>query len=214
MKITTIHVPSFKGHRRRALWPRILLALVLAGALAFAALFGLVMQGARDQISGEPEVMVILGCQVKPWGPSILLQDRLDEALDYLEEHPDLLVVVTGGQGPDEHISEAQAMFDYLTQQGVPAEQILLEETSHNTYENLTYTRDLLKEAGLEDRMDQVILVSNGFHLTRTRMLFDRVWEGEYTLSTLAAPSSHVPSRLKMYVREPLALVKSYLLDR
>ena len=214
MKITTIYVPSFKGRRRRPLWPRILLALVLAGALAFAVLFGLVMQGARDQISGEPEVMVILGCQVKPWGPSILLQDRLDEALDYLEDHPGLPVVASGGQGSDEHISEAQAMFDYLTRQGVPAEQILLEEASHNTYENLTCTRDLMKEAGLEDKMDQVILVSNGFHLTRTRMLFERVWEGEFTLSTLAAPSSHVPSRMKMYVREPLALVKSYLLDR
>ena len=59
-----------------------------------------------------------------------------------------------------------------------------------------------------------MLVVSNGFHLTRVRMLFDRSWEGTYTLSTLAAPASHTPSRLKMYIREPLALVKSFLLDR
>ena len=54
--------------------------------------------------------------------------------------------------------------------------------------------------------------MSNGFHLTRARMLAERT--GFEEVSTLAAPSSHVPSRLKMYVREPLALVKSFLLDR
>ena len=55
-------------------------------------------------------------------------------------------------------------------------------------------------------------MVSNGFHLTRARMLAGRFGYGE--ISTLAAPSSHLPSRLYMYIREPLALVKSFLLDR
>ena len=94
------------------------LALLLAGALAFGALFGAVMYGAYDHIQGEPRLMVILGCQVKPWGPSILLQDRLDTALAYLQDHPDMTVVVSGGQGPDEPTSEAQAMADYLTRVG------------------------------------------------------------------------------------------------
>ena len=60
----------------------------------------------------------------------------------------------------------------------------------------------------------KVLAVSNGFHLARIRMLWAREWEGPYTLSTLAAPSSHLPSRLSMYLREPLALAKSWLLDR
>jgi len=208
-----LEVSNYKG-RRRSKWVKILCALLLAGALTFAALFAAVMHGSYDHISGEPEVMVILGCQVKPWGPSILLQDRLDEALDYLKEHPDMTVVVSGGQGADEPSTEAQAMYDYLTAAGIPAERILMEDQSHNTVQNLRYTLALLKEKGQEDKLDQVLVVSNGFHLTRVRMLFGRVWEGEYTLSTLAAPSSHVPSRLKMYIREPLALVKSFLLDR
>ncbi|MGN8897052.1 YdcF family protein [Flavonifractor sp. HCP28S3_F3] len=199
--------------KRKPLWLKVLLGLILAGVLAFGALFGAVLYGSYDHVQGDPQVMVILGCQVKPWGPSILLQDRLDKALDYLEDHPDLTIVVSGGQGPDEHISEAQCMYDYLTEHGVDGDQILMEDQSHNTVENLRYTVDLLTEEGYDPTAD-VVVVSNGFHLTRVRMLWSRVCGGDYNLSTLAAPSSHVPSRLKMYIREPLALVKSFVFDR
>lgn len=194
-------------------WLRALLGLLLAVLLAFGALLGAVLYGAYDHIQGDPQIMVILGCQINPWGPSVLLQDRLDKALDYLEDHPDMTVVVSGGQGPDEHISEARCMYDYLTEHGVDEEQILLEDRSSNTVENLRYTMELLADEGYDTTADMVV-VSNGFHLTRVRMLWDRAWEGDYTLSTLAAPSSHIPSRLKMYIREPLALVKSYFFDR
>lgn len=198
--------------RRKPAWLLALLAVILVLALGFVVLLGLVLTGARDSVTGQPQVMVILGCKVESWGPSVLLQDRLDKALDYLEDHPDLTIVVSGGQGPDEHQSEAQCMFDYLTDHGVDGDQILLEDQSHNTWENIRFTQELLEQEGVD--ASQVVVVSNGFHLTRVRMLWGRVWEGEYTLSTLAAPSSHVPSRLKMYIREPLALVKSYFFDR
>ncbi|OUQ61037.1 hypothetical protein B5E56_05505 [Flavonifractor sp. An112] len=200
------------GGRRKPVWLLALLAAVLAALLSFAVLLGVVLSGAHDSITGEPKVMVILGCKVESWGPSILLQDRLDKALDYLEDHPDLTIVASGGQGPDEHQSEAQCMYDYLTDHGVDSDQILLEDQSHNTWENIRFTQALLREKEVDT--SQMLVVSNGFHLTRVRMLWDRAWEGDYTLSTLAAPSSHIPSRLKMYIREPLALVKSYFFDR
>jgi len=210
MKRPKLEVFSYKGGRRPR-WQKALLALVLAGVLTFSALLGAVLYGSYDHIEGEPEIMVVLGCMVYPWGPSILLQDRLDEALDYWEAHPEMTVVVSGGQGPDEHISEARAMYDYFVAQGMPPEQILLEERSSNTIQNLRYSRQLLEGEGY-DLSDGVLVVSNGFHLTRARMLAAREGYGE--ISTLAAPSSHLPSRLKMYVREPLALVKSFVFDR
>lgn len=205
-----IEVPSYKG-RRYQRWIRVLLVLVAAGVLCFAALFGAVIYGSYDHIQGEPQVMVILGCQVKNDGPSQLLRDRLDEALSYLADHPDLTVVVSGGQGPDEPSTEARAMADYLMEEGVEEDQILLEDQSHNTVQNFRYTAQLLEEQGYDLENTQVLVVSNGFHLTRARMLAERT--GFEEVSTLAAPSSHLPSRLKMYIREPLALAKSFLFD-
>lgn len=198
---------------RRALRAAVAAAILLA-CMAFGVLEGLVLSGDRSEIKGSPKIMVILGAQVKPWGPSVLLQDRLDTALDYLEDHPEMTVVVSGGQGRDEHISEARCMYDYLTAHGVDGGRILMEEQSHNTWENLNNTFALLKQGEHRDEMGQVLVVSNGFHLARVRMLFGRVWEGTYQLSTLAAPSSHLPSRVNSYVREAPALLKSWLLDR
>lgn len=194
-------------------WIKALIALICVGVLAFSALLGAVLYGSYDHVRGDPQVMLILGCQVKPWGPSILLQDRLDKALEYWEDDPGITIVVSGGQGPDEHIPEAQAMYDYLVEHGVDGEQIIQEDQSHNTIQNLTYTMQLLEEEGYDTTADMVV-VSNGFHLTRVRMLWERVFGSDDNLSTLAAPSSHVPSRFKMYIREPLALVKSFIFDR
>ena len=106
---------GYGGKRRKFLWklPLILLGM---GLLLFGALEVFVTLHDGSNIVGEPKVMVIFGCQVKPDGPSILLRDRLDTALDYLEAHPDMTVVVTGGKGDDEHMSEAQCMYNYLTE--------------------------------------------------------------------------------------------------
>ena len=205
-----IELASYKGKRLNPI-VKVLLSLVLLGALVFGALLGQVLSGAHDDVSGSPQVMIILGCQLHDWGPSIMLQDRLDKALEYLEDHPDMTVVVSGGQGENEPATEAQGMADYLADHGFARENIILETQSHNTHQNLTYSARHLEEAGV-DIKSGVMIVSNGFHLTRARMLAGRA--GFENISTLAAPSSHVPSRLKMYIREPLALVKSFLLDR
>lgn len=198
---------------RRAL-RRAVAAAVLLGAALFGILEGLVLSGDHSEIGGAPRVMVILGAQVKPWGPSVLLQDRLDTALAYLEDHPEMTVVVSGGQGRDEHISEARCMYDYLTARGVAGERILLEEDSHNTWENLNNTFALLKAEGCNLSAEEILVVSNGFHLARVRMLSGRVWEGTDRPSTLAAPSSDLSARINSYVREAPALLKSWLLDR
>ena len=120
-------------------------------------------------------------------------------------------VTFAGGQGDNEPVTEARCMADYLMERGVEEDQLLLEERSHNTDQNLRYSRELLEAEGC-DLSQGVVVVSNGFHLTRARMLAERA--GYDSVSTLAAPSSHLPSRLHMYVREPLALVKSFFLDR
>ena len=205
-----IEVASYKGKRLHPV-VKVFLVLVLLGTLVFGALLGLVLGGAHDCIDGDPQVMIILGCQLHDWGPSVMLQDRLDKALDYLKDHPEVVVVVSGGQGENEPTSEAQGMADYLADHGFARENIILETQSHNTHQNLTYSARHLEETGVDIR-EGVVIVSNGFHLTRAKMLAGRT--GYENVSVLAAPSSHTPTRLKMYIREPLALVKSFVFDR
>ena len=205
-----IEIVSYKG--RRCHWLlKALVVLAAAGCLCFAILLGQVLSGARDDVKGDPKAMVILGCQLHDWGPSIMLRDRLDKALEYLEDHPDITVVVSGGQGENEPTTEAQGMADYLVEHGFARENIVQETLSVNTWQNLTYSARHLEEVGY-DLKDGVIIVSNGFHLARAKMLAGRV--GFENISVLSAPSSHVPTRLKMYIREPIALVKSFVLDR
>ena len=190
----------------------VLLTLVLAGAICFLILFIIVLAGGHDDVQGDPKIMVIFGCQLRDTGPSVLLKDRLDTALAYLEEHPDMTVVVSGGQGTNEPTSEAQGMYDYLTAHGVDGGHILLDDRSFNTRENVAYSLEALTDGGYDTDCG-VVLVTNFFHVARARMLWERA-DGAAPVSVLAAPSSHLPSTLKMYVREPLALVKSFFFDR
>lgn len=222
---TTWDGRSGYGGKGRHLLRKAVLLLLALGVLCFAALEVYIGVHSRDKIVGEPEVMVIFGCKVETWGPSILLQDRLDAALDYLEDHPDMTVVVTGGKGDDEHQSEAKCMYDYLTAHGVKGENILLEDQSRNTWQNVNYTLDLMGEVGMTYNITtgevggmspggEVLLVSSGFHLSRIEMLWARAGGRADNVSTLAAPVSHKPSAVQMFFREPLALVKSFVFDR
>lgn len=204
---------GYRGKRGHIVRNTLLILLVL-GVLLFAGLQIHIGLHSRNSIQGEPELMIVFGCKVEAWGgPSMLLQDRLDTALDYLEKNTDTVAVLTGGQGKDESMTEAQAMANYLMEHGIAQERLLLENNAHNTWENVNCTLKLLEENGYEATQD-VILVSNGFHLARTTMLWERAVGEDVTISTLAAPVSHFPSAVQMFFREPLALVKSFVFDR
>ncbi|NCB63448.1 MAG: YdcF family protein [Clostridia bacterium] len=190
---------------------RSLAALAALLIVGFGILEVVIITGDRTERKEEPDAVVVLGAQVYSWGPSILLGDRLDTACDYLKDHPDIPVIVSGGQGPDEHATEASVMRDYLLAKGVDPGRIWVEEKSHNTNENLRYTRELLEARGIDPGAAHLTVVSNGFHLTRVRMLAER--QG-LNISTLAAPSTHFPSKVQSYIREAPALVKSWIFDR
>ena len=203
---------SYRGRAGGARkWLIAFLALILAGAVCFLIPLIAVLAGGHDDVQGDPRIMVIFGCQLREDGPSVLLKDRLDTALAYLEERPDMTVVVSGAQGTNEPTSEAQGMYDYLVQHGVDGERIILEDRSFNSKDNVAYSLEALA-AGGHDTSGGVVLVTNFFHVTRVRMLWERAG-GAGPVSVLAAPSSHLPSTLKMYIREPLALVKSFFFD-
>ena len=101
--------------------------------------------------------------------PSPQLENRLEAAYAYHLRNPDALLVVSGGQGDGEAISEALAMERWLISRGVPADRILREEASTSTYENLTNAKALLDERSA--RPCRVALVTSDYHVYRASRL-------------------------------------------
>ncbi|GAA1292511.1 YdcF family protein [Saccharothrix xinjiangensis] len=148
--------------------------LVVAAYVAF--LFGSlllysVVYGSVGRRSGFDAVVVLgaglIGDRVPP-----LLASRLDRALRLYRREVDAgrapLVVVSGGQGPDEAVPEAVAMAEYLERRGVPAGSIVLEDRATTTQENLAYSAELLAERGWTGR---AVAVTNNFHVFRAAVV-------------------------------------------
>ena len=83
------------------------------------------------------DFIIVLGAQVRGKKITNSLKRRLDKGAEYLKENPKTRVIVSGGQGKGEDVTEAFAMAQYLVSHGVDGERIFLEEKSRNTYENL-----------------------------------------------------------------------------
>ena len=152
-------------------------ALVLAGAVICAvALTALVLtcmiiRAALTRPDPSANV-IVLGCEVKGDQPSRMLTARLETAIAWLQDHPDVYCVVSGGTGEDEMISEAECMYRYMTAHGIAPERIIREDRSGSTRENISFSIQKLKEAGLlpaSGSMEgaQIAVVTNEFHTCR-----------------------------------------------
>ena len=100
----------------------------------------------------DKDAIIILGCKIKKDGTlTNLLKSRVDRALDFAKmqkekANKDIIFVPSGGKGNDESISEAQAMKNYLLEKGINENNILVEDKSKNTYENIKFSNSLIKE--------------------------------------------------------------------
>lgn len=98
----------------------------------------------------DKDSIIILGCQIKKDGTlTKLLKGRVDRAIEFGKMQKsatgkDIIFVPSGGQGADEIISEAQAMKNYLIEQGIKEENILVEDKSKNTYENIQFSNNII----------------------------------------------------------------------
>lgn len=186
------------------------LALLLAG---FCVLEGVILVGGHPSKDQDGDVLLILGAQVYHSGPSPVLKQRLQAALDYIDTHSDenFPIIVSGAQGQNEWETEAHAMETYLVAHGVEKARIYQEDQSYNTYQNLDNSARLLQSLGYDLDNTRVMVVSNNFHLTRVRMLASRCG---LNAGTVSAPMPEWSSTLFSYTREAPALVKSFLFDR
>ena len=108
--------------------------------------------------TGKTDCIIVLGAQVKGIKITDSLKRRLDRAVRYLREFPETKVIVSGGKGPGEDITEADAMGDYLISCGIDPGRIVRENRSASTRENLRYSGKYT-----DPEHDSVGIVTNGF---------------------------------------------------
>ena len=187
---------------------RLILGLLIVGLLVLGVTQGMIWSShTQDDSAQAVDYVIILGAKLDGQRPMLALQYRLETALAYLERHPSAKAICSGGQGRDEVISEAAVMGQWLENQGINKDRILLEDQSHNTFENFLYSARLIERDGGSPK---VAIATSGYHLYRARLLARR--HGLEPI-LLAAKTPRI-IWLQAYLRETLALIKSYFLDR
>ena len=148
------------------------------------------------------DYVLVLGARVIGEKPSELLQERIDTAAAYLKENKHTVAIASGGQGPDEGISEALAIKNGLMEKGIEEERIILEDESSRTVENVKFSKEIMEQYDGEG-----IIISNYFHIYRAKMIAE---DFGFTLYSIPADTPDNVT-LKYYVREYLAITKYFL---
>ena len=148
----TLACVAFFGYKVLPKWLKGVLcagmSFFLATYIAFFSYSLATAASSKARFDALPEdeqlTVMIFGCYVRGEEPGRTLTTRLDAALSLLKRYPNADCIVSGGQGSNEAISEAEAMRRYLVSCGIAEERITLEDRSTNTSENLEYTFAIL----------------------------------------------------------------------
>lgn len=144
--------------------------LLLCGLALFSFTEYHIIQASFGTPDAEAEYLVVLGAKVRDDGPSVSLWDRINAAADYLKAHEDTIAIVSGGQGEDEPITEAQCMHDELVKLGIDESRIWMEDKATSTDENMRFTLDLIEEK-TGTRPEKLAILSSEYHLYRSSLM-------------------------------------------
>ena len=202
----------------------------VAGVAILAVLCVLVFLGAASPDKQNLDYVIVLGARVKEHTVSNSLKMRLDKAIEYVEDNPDTVLVLSGGRGPGESVSEAEVMCQYLEYNGVRPEQLLIEDQSVSTVENIAYSKIVIEEHRNKDKKELVplsrrttsvpyaiapdkpleigVLTSN-FHIYRARLTAEK-WgiDNVYGISADSDPVLFI----HLCVRECASIIKDRLM--
>lgn len=219
-----------KYPERVELWIPVSLVTLCASGLVILLVVQILIFG-RIPATAESglDYVIVLGAGVKADGLSKTLRLRLDKAVEYVAENPETVLVLSGGQGVGEPVAEAIAMQEYLAEQGVSAEQMLLESRSHSTLENIVYSRNLIEQDREEkkaqwqkrrpgtafpamevaDKPTRIGIITSNFHLFRASMIAHK--QGMTDVRGIAAESDRV-LMIHFCLRDCLAILKDRLM--
>lgn len=183
--------------------------LISLSGIGFILFWGItgkwLADGLKPEANGTYDYAIILGAKVNKEVPSVSLQYRLDAALTYALEYTHVQLVLSGGQGPGEDITEAEAMKRYLMNNGIAEDRLIMEDASTSTYENIAFTLEKIPT-----EIHGITLITSDYHLTRAKWLA-RTFDLETDVVAAKTPKV-VEAKLRM--RERLALLKTKVVGK
>lgn len=192
------------GRMKKSVVKKILAGLMIASLCACAVLEIPIIRGAVSEPDSNADYVIVLGAKVNGTRPSRVLRQRLDTAIEYAEQNSDSEIIVTGGKGTDEDISEAEAMKNYLVKKGISGDRIITENKAADTGENLEFSKDIIG-----DTDKSIVIVTSDFHMYRAVKIAEQT--GFTCISGLPARTDAglVPN---YYVREAFGVIKYFVL--
>jgi uncharacterized SAM-binding protein YcdF (DUF218 family) len=193
--------------KRKSNSKKVIAIILIVAVLQFLAVEGLLVFNSGSEPLQHTKYLVILGAGLNGEVPSTALNERLKAGLAYLVKYPDTQVVVSGGRGRGESITEAEAMRKYLLSKGVSEDRILVEDHATITMENFKYSKQLIEQK-TGKALHEVTFVTNSFHIFRANMVASRNGLTAYAIS-----GRTVEVVVPLYIREYFAFIKSFLID-
>lgn len=193
---------------KTGLW-KIVKYIVIALVCIEAVLVGFIaVYGQSDNVNYDEDAVIVLGAGIHGDRVTVPLAMRLNTAIEYHRRNPDAVIVVTGGQGYQETITEAEAMEKYLLARGVDPEKIIKEEKATSTNENMRFTKEILDKHF--DGEYKSVVITNNFHIYRGVSIaklegLDNVYHMHAGLRWY--------NMAPCYLRESLAVLKMWVFD-
>ena len=184
--------------------------VLLCGLALFSFTEYHIIQASFGTPGEEAEYLVVLGAKVRPDGPSVSLWDRINAAADYLNAHPGTIAIVSGGQGADETISEAQSMHDELVKLGIDESRIWMEDKAGSTDENMRFSLDLIQEK-TGTRPEKLGILSSEYHLYRASLMAKKLGIG---FVGVPAKTSRLSQLINHAMREVAGVWHFYIFGR
>jgi len=177
---------------------RILTVWLAAGFIYLFIVEYAIVQDAKTDTEATPDYLIVLGAGVEGTRPSRSLNYRINAAYSFLLSHPDCKAVLSGGQGDGEDITEALCMYNELCAKGIDPSRLIMEPCATSTLENLKFSFDLIRAAGV-DPDGRTAIVSSSYHLYRAKQMAEAL---EVTASGVAAYPGWPGLAFNYYIRE------------
>ena len=139
------------------------------------------LRAAKHVPAPDRDYILILGCCFRKDGTlTPLLKARVDKALDFWRMQKEktgkaAFIIPSGGQGRNETMPEAKAMSNYIAGTDIPAEYVLLEDQSVNTFQNMQFSKEIIDGKNPGSSSAKVCYVTTNYHVLRSGILANKV---------------------------------------